>query len=78
MQNPMQLIQMLNQIRNSGNPMAVMQSVFGNNPAYNRAMEMAKGKKPQEMEQVIKNMAKERGIDENQLKQMASVFGIKM
>ena len=78
MQNPIQLIQMLNQIKSSGNPLAAMQSMFGNNPAYGRAIEMAKGKSPQEIEQMIKNMAKERGIDENQLKQMANMFGIKM
>ena len=78
MLNPMQLLQLINQIKGSGNPVGAMQSMFGNNPAYSRAMEMARGKTPQEMEQTVKNIAKERGIDENQLRQMASMFGIKM
>ena len=78
MPNPMQIMQMLNQIKNSGNPTMAMQSMFGNNPVYNRAIEMSKGKKPQEIQQIIKNLAKERGIDETQLQQLASMFGIRM
>lgn len=78
MQNPMQIIQLLSQIKNSGNPTMAMQTMFGNNPAYNRAVEMSKGKTPQELQQTIKNLARERGIDETQLHQMASMFGIKL
>lgn len=78
MQNPMQIIQMLNQIRGSGNPMAMMQSMFGNNPAFSRAVEMTKGKNPQQIEQVVRNLAKEKGVDFSQLQQMASMFGIKL
>jgi uncharacterized protein YutE (UPF0331/DUF86 family) len=55
-----------------------MQTMFGNNPAYSRAVEMSKGKSPQEIQQIVKNLAKERGIDEAQLQQMASMFGIKL
>lgn len=78
MQNLMQMLQAISQIKNSGNPASAMQNMFGNNPAYSRAVEMAKGKSPKEIEQIVKNLAKERGIEETQLRQMASMFGIKM
>lgn len=74
----MQIIQLLSQIKSSGNPTMAMQTMFGNNPAYNRAVEMSKGKTTQELQQTIKNLARERGIDETQLQQMASMFGIKL
>ena len=78
MQNPMQIMQILNQIKNSQNPMAVMQSMFGNNPAFSRAVQMANGKNPNEIKQIVENLAKEKGMDISQIQQMASMFGIKM
>lgn len=78
MRNPMEIVQLLSQIKSSGNPTMAMQTMFGNNPAYSRAVEMSKGKSPQEIQQIVKNLAKERGIDEAQLQQMASMFGIKL
>ena len=39
--NPMQMFGML---MNSGNPMAMMENLYGNNPLFQRAKEMIKGK----------------------------------
>ncbi len=61
----------------SGNPMQLM-NTFGNNPMMGQAQKMLQGKTPQEMQQTIINIAKQKGIDENQLKQMANQFGIKL
>lgn len=59
------------------NPQALMQQ-FGNNPMMGRAQEMAKGKSPEEMEQLCRNMCKQQGMDFDQLKGMASQFGFKL
>lgn len=53
--NP-QMGQVINQIQNSQNPQAMMSQMFGNNPAFQRAMEVANGKSPQELEKFISNM----------------------
>ena len=43
--------------------MAMMQQMLGNNSQFNRAMQMANGKTPQEIEIVMQNLCKEKGID---------------
>lgn len=75
MNNPMQLFQMF---MGSPNPMGMMQQMFGGNPMFQQAMQMAQGKSPEQMQEVIQNVAKQKNMDTNQLKQMASQFGIKM
>lgn len=45
--NPLTMMQMFNQIKGSNNPMGMMQQMFGNNPMFGRAMEMAQGKSPE-------------------------------
>lgn len=75
---PPQIMQMVNMVQNGGNPMALMQSMFGNNPAFNMAMNMAQGKSPQQIQQIVRNIAKERGMDDNQLNQFLSQFGLKI
>lgn len=78
MNNPMQLLQMFTQIKNATNPMQFMSNMFGNNSQFNMAMKMAEGKSPEEMQNVINNICKQKGIDINQVKQMAEQFGIKI
>jgi hypothetical protein len=68
--NPMQMLQML---QNSGNPSAMMQQMFGNNPMFQRAQSMLQGKSHRAQMKILENMCKQRGMDLNQLKQM---FGI--
>lgn len=52
--------------------------MLGNNPLFGRAMEMAKGKNPDELKETVMNIAKQRGIDPQQAQQMLSQFGIKI
>lgn len=68
--NPMQMLEML---QNSGNPQAMMQQMFGNNPMFQRAQSMLQGKSHRAQMKIIENVCKQRGISLDQLKQM---FGI--
>lgn len=74
MNNPMQMFQMF---MSAQNPMMMMQQMLGGNPMFQQAMQMAQGKSQNEMFGVAQNIAKQKNIDENQLKQMASQFGLK-
>lgn len=72
MMNPMQLVQML---QGSGNPMQMLMGMAQNNPALGQALQMVNGKTPAEMERMAYDMAKQRGVDLNQL---AKQMGIKL
>lgn len=76
--NPLQIVQMFQQLRSNVNPLGAMQQMFGSNPLFNRALQMSNGKSPEEMEQIVKNLCSQRGIDFNQAKQMISQMGIKL
>lgn len=60
---------MLNQI--------LMQS-FGNNPNFNRAMQMIQGKTPEQLQQTVMNLAQNQGISMQQLQQFAGQYGFKL
>lgn len=72
--NPLQLMQMLG---SNPNPQALMQQMFGSNPVFNRAMEMTQGKSPEQIQQIVRNVAKARGMNETQLNQFLNNFGLK-
>ena len=56
------------QAMNSGkNPMALLQQMAPQNPQIAQAMSLMQGKSPQQLEQMARNMAGERGIDLNQM-----------
>lgn len=65
--NPLQLFQML---QSAGNPMAMMQQMYGSNPMFQRAMQMVQGKDKNAQMEVLNNICKQKGIDLAQLKQM--------
>lgn len=75
MNNPMQL---MGQLQNSGNPAAMMQQMFGGNPLFQRAMQMANGKNPQQLQQTVINLARQQGINDQQLAQLLNNFGLKI
>ena len=64
---------MLQMARNGGNPMQMLQQMAGQNPQAAQAMRLIQGKNPQQLRQIAENMAKERGVD---LNQMAHQMGI--
>ena len=65
MNNPM--MAMLQMARNGGNPMQMLQQMAGKNPQAAQAMRLIQGKNPQQLRQIAENMAKERGVDLNQI-----------
>ena len=64
---------MLQMARNGGNPMQMLQQMAGQNPQAAQAMRLIHGKNPQQLRQIAENMAKERGVD---LDQMARQMGL--
>lgn len=65
MNNPvLTLVQAMQQGRN---PMALMQTMAQQNPQVAQALQMVQGKSPQQLQMMAQNMARERGIDLNQM-----------
>lgn len=76
--NPLTMMQMFNQIKGSNNPMGMMQQMFGNDPLMQRAMQMGRGKNPQQLQETVRNLARQRGMDDQQLNQLLSQFGLRI
>ena len=71
--NPQMLIQRMQ--GGELNPQNLL-SMFGGNPMFQQAQKwLQSGGNPQE---IIKNVAKQKGIDANQLQEMAKQFGVKL
>lgn len=71
--NPMQIMAML---QNSGNPMQMLTQMAQHNPMMSRAMQMGKGKNEVQLKETVRNLAKQRGMSDEQLQQMLSNFGL--
>lgn len=71
--NPMQIMAML---QNSGNPMEMLTQMAQQNPMMGRAMQMGKGKNEVQLKETVRNLAKQRGMSDEQLRQMLSNFGL--
>lgn len=75
--NP-QIMQLLNIARSNGNPMVLMQNMFGDNPVFQKVMAMGKGKNPTQLQEVVRNIAHEQGMSDEQLNTFISNFGLKI
>lgn len=65
MNNPvLMLVQAMN---NGGNPMQLIQQMAGQNPQIAQAFQMMQGKSPKQLQNMAQNMARERGVDLNQM-----------
>lgn len=71
--NPMQIMAML---QNSGNPMQMLTQMAQQNPMMGRAMQMGQGKNEVQLKETVRNLAKQRGMSDEQLRQMLSNFGL--
>lgn len=71
--NPMRIMAML---QNSGNPMQMLTQMAQQNPMMSRAMQMGKGKNEVQLKETVRNLAKQRGMSDEQLQQMLSNFGL--
>lgn len=74
--NP-QLMQMLTMLNNSGNPQAMLNQMAANNPTLQRAMQMVQGKSDQEIQGIVLNLARERGLTDQQLGQIMQSIGFR-
>lgn len=72
MMNPMQMIHML---QSSGNPMQAMMNMANQNPMLRSAIQMMNGKTPRQMEQTVRQIAQQRGVD---LDQLAHQMGVRL
>lgn len=73
MMNPLQMLAVLQQ---SNNPMAMLNSMSGNNPLLQRAMQMAQGKSPEQLRSVAANLAHQQGMTDAQLAEFLKQFGL--
>ena len=64
--NPM--MQLMSAMRSGQNPMQLMQRMAMNDPRAAQAMQIIRGKSPQELQQIAQNLARERNIDLNELR----------
>lgn len=61
--NPMAML--MNAVRGGGNPTALIEQMAVSNPQVKQAMDMMKGKNPQQLRTMAENMAAERGVSIN-------------
>ena len=71
--NPMQIMAIL---QNSGNPMQMLTQMAQQNSMMGRAMQMGQGKNEMQLKETVRNLAKQRGMSDEQLRQMLSNFGL--
>ena len=65
----MNLMQIVQALRASQNPEAVLRQMANQNPMVSQALKIIEGKNPQQINQIAANMARERGMDYNQFSQ---------
>ena len=58
--NPMAMLMQMMRTRN-GNPAPLLEQLARQNPAMRQAMDITRGKTPQEVRQIADNMARQRG-----------------
>ena len=75
MMNPFQIMQML---QNSQNPMGMIQNMANQNPMMARALQMGQGKDISQLQQTIRNVAKQRGMTDEQLQQYLGQYGLRL
>ena len=68
--NPLQAIQAL---QKGANPNQLMMQLAQNNPAVRQAMQMVNGKTPDQIRDMAQQMARQRGVDLNQLMQALGI-----
>ena len=63
----MQAVQMVNKLKQSGNPQAAIEQMAKSNPNMKSAMDMCKGRNPK---QVFESMCRQNGMDPAQFENM--------
>lgn len=73
MVNPIQLMQLLQTVKNSPNPQEAIFRLFGNNPQVRDVMELTRTNDPQVL---LRRVCQEKGVDYEQLIMMVKSMGI--
>lgn len=68
-------MQLMNMVRNGGNPMQMLQQLAGRNPQAAQVLRMVQGKTPQQLRSMAENMCRERGVS---IEQVAQQLGIQI
>lgn len=68
MNNMMNLANLAVRLKMSNNPLALLEQLGGNNPVIQKAIQMTQGKNPEQIMQIARNLAKEKGVDFEQFK----------
>lgn len=58
--------------------MGLMQQFAGQNQLMSRAMQMGQGKSPEQIQNIVRNLAKQKGMNDEQLNQFLNQFGLKL
>lgn len=76
--NPQQMMQLMSMVQQPNtNPMNVIQQMVGrNNPLMSRAMQMGEGKSPQELAVIARNLARSKGLTDEQFNQFLNQYGL--
>lgn len=74
----MNIFQMMQMVQQAGNPMGLMEQFAGQNPLMSRAMQMGQGKSPEQIQNIVRNLAKQKGMNDEQLNQFLNQFGLKL
>lgn len=67
--NLSQLKQMMNVVRNAGNPQVMLQSMMSNNPQYKQIMDIV-NQNGGDAKKAFYSMAEQRGVDPNEILSM--------
>ena len=74
MNNP--LMQMVNMMKNSQNPMQILNQIAGQNQGMANVMQLANGKSPDQMSSIIKETMAQKGISMSDMVQFAQSIGM--
>lgn len=74
----MDLLQLIQMMQNSNNPMGILEQVSSQNPLMSRAVQMSSGKSVGELQNIVRNLAQQIGMNEQQLNEFLSHYGLKL
>ena len=63
---------------NSVNTMMMLTQLAQQNPMMSRAMQMGQGKNEMQLKETVRNLARQRGMSDEQFTQFLSQFGLKL
>lgn len=69
------VMQLMNMVRNGGNPMQLLQQMAGRNPQAAQVLQMMRSKNSQQLRSMAENMCRERGTS---IEQVARQLGIQI